>query len=250
MFPMMDVNNCLMKHLFDNRYGTGQSTMDGIFSATNTSIAGMRCVVAGYGWCGRGIAMRLKGLGGRVTVCEVDPVKAVEASMDGFGVAKMEDACVDAGLIITATGCKDVVHRDIFPLLPNGVILANSGHFDNEIDIESLQEISESSQKSRKDVKTYTIQGRSIHVLAEGRLVNLAAGQGHPIEIMDMSFALQAAGSEMIATKGHSLPKEVIPFPPEIDKRVADLKLESMGYSIDELSEDQKIYLNSWEEGT
>ena len=249
-FPMMDVNNCLMKHLFDNRYGTGQSTMDGILTATNTAIAGMRCVVAGYGWCGRGIAMRLQGLGGRVTVCEVDPVKAVEAAMDGFGVAKMKDACRDAGLIVTATGCKEVVNERILYLLPDGVILANSGHFDNEIDVKSLELLSERTKTSREHVRSFEIEGRSIHLLSEGRLVNLAAGQGHPIEIMDLSFALQAAGAEMIASKGDTLPNEVIPFPPEIDQRIAFLKLEAMGYSIDDLTESQIIYLSSWEEGT
>lgn len=249
-FPMMDVNNCDMKHLFDNRYGTGQSTVDGILTATNLSIAGRRCVVAGYGWCGRGIAMRLNGLGANVTVCEVDPVKAVEASMDGFRVLPMEKACLDAGMIVTATGCKDVIGRNVIPLLPDGVILANSGHFNNEIDLESMESMSDGIRNSREFVDTYTLPGRSVHVLSKGRLVNLVAGQGHPVEIMDMSFAIQAAGAEMIAVKGAGMKNEVIRFPRELDEDIARLKLEALGYSIDELTEDQIEYLNSWEEGT
>ncbi|MGA1821682.1 MAG: adenosylhomocysteinase [Thermoplasmatota archaeon] len=249
-FPMMDVNDCDMKHLFDNRYGTGQSTVDGILTATNLSIAGRRCVVAGYGWCGRGIAMRLKGLGANVTVCEVDPVKAVEASMDGFRVHPMEKACLDAGLIVTATGCRDVIGRKVIPMLPDGVILANAGHFNNEIDLGSLESLSDGRRRSREFVDTYMLSGRSIHVLSQGRLVNLVAGQGHPVEIMDMSFAIQAAGAEMIATKGAEMNNEVIRFPRELDEAIARLKLEALGYSIDELSEDQIRYLNSWEEGT
>jgi len=247
-FPVMDVNDCNMKHLFDNRYGTGQSTMDGILNATNLTIAGMRVVVAGYGWCGKGIAMRLKGLGANITVSEVDPVKGVEAAMDGFRVRDLSDSCTEANMVLTATGCKDVVSRDIINKLPDGCILANSGHFDNEIDVRYLETFP--SFRAREHVKGYKLKDKTVYLLSEGRLVNLASGQGHPVEIMDMSFAIQAAGAEFIAMNGRDLPKEVIRFPEGLDQRIAFLKLQNMGYSTAELSEEQKRYLSSWEEGT
>ena len=249
-FPMMNVNDCQMKHFFDNRYGTGQSTLDGIMTATNLSIAGSRCVVAGYGWCGRGIAMRLKGMGGNVTVTEINPVKAVEAAMDGFLIAKMEDACKNANLIITATGCKDVIHEKIMDYLPNQCIIANSGHFDNEINVKYLNDKCDRSFEARKDVMNFIFGDRTIHLLSEGRLVNLASGQGHPVEIMDMSFAIQASGAEFIAFKGKELLNEVIDFPENLDCKIAELKLRSIDYKIDDLTEDQIKYLSTWEEGT
>ncbi len=250
-FPVIDVNDCAMKHLFDNRYGTGQSTLDGIMTATNLTLAGKRVVVAGYGWCGRGIAARMKGMGAVVRIAEVDPIKAVEAVMDGFTVGKAEEICRDANIIITSTGCKSVICGPIIDVLQDGCILANSGHFDNEIDVRYLEGISGGAVRSREHITSYRLpDGRTIHLLSEGRLVNLAAGQGHPVEIMDMSFALQAAGAETIATKGRSLGRVVLPLPPEIDRRVAFLNLESMGYSLDELTSEQEEYLRCWEEGT
>ena len=248
MFPVMDVNNADMKHLFDNRYGTGQSTLDGILSATNLTVAGMRAVVAGYGWCGKGISMRLKGMGANITVTEIDPVKGVEAVMDGFRVLPMEEACLDANLIITATGCKDVVPRQVIDKLPDGCMLANSGHFDNEIDTAYLEE--HESSEARSEVTAYDINGRTVYLLSRGRLVNLVAGQGHPVEIMDMSFAMQALGCELIVRKASELPADVIPFPHDLDDEVARIKLSSIGYSIDELTDEQRIYLGSWEHGT
>lgn len=245
-FPMMNVNDCAMKHFFDNRYGTGQSTIDGILNATNLTIAGKNITVAGYGWCGRGIAMRMKGLGANVTITEIDPVKAVEAAHDGFKALKMMDASKDADIIITATGCKDVVSSDIIDNLKNGCILANSGHFDNEIDTSYLNTFNKT--RAREHVETFDILDKKIHLLSEGRLVNLAAGQGHPAEIMDMSFAIQASGAEKIAI--NSYPPGVIDFPEELDEKIAKIKLETMGLDIDILTEEQREYLSSWEEGT
>jgi adenosylhomocysteinase len=247
-FPMMDVNDCDMKHLFDNRYGTGQSTMDGIMNATNLTIAGMRVVVAGYGWCGRGIAMRLKGMGANVTVSEVDPIKGVEAAMEGFRVMDILSAAPKADMIITATGCKDVVNRDVIDLLSDGCILANSGHFDNEINVAYLRD--HETFRARDHVEGYKLGRRTIYLISEGRLVNLASGQGHPVEIMDMSFAIQASGAEYIAINGRDLPNEVIRFPVELDRRIARLKLIDMGYSTGKLTKEQESYLCSWEEGT
>ncbi|MFW3145804.1 MAG: adenosylhomocysteinase [Thermoplasmatota archaeon] len=247
-FPVMDVNDCAMKHLFDNRFGTGQSTLDGILNATNLTIAGMRITVCGYGWCGRGIASRLKGMGANVTVSEVDPVRAVEAAMDGFNVQSLELSAPSANMIITATGCKHVVSSEVIDNLPDGCLLANSGHFDNEIDVGYLRTLP--SFAAREHVTGYHLGEKTLFLLSEGRLVNLAAGQGHPVEIMDMSFAIQAAGVEIIALKGRELPPEVIPFPVELDQRIARLKLTSMNYSTSTLTEDQKKYLESWTEGT
>ncbi len=245
-FPMMNVNDCAMKHLFDNRYGTGQSTMDGIMNATNITIAGKKVVVAGYGWCGRGIAMRMKGMGAMVSIAEVDPIKAVEAVHDGFAVQKLLDLAKDADIIVTSTGCRGVVSRDIIDELKDGCILANSGHFDNEIDVAYLDTFEK--ERAREHVHSYRVKGKRVYLLSEGRLVNLASGQGHPVEIMDMSFAIQAAGAELIATR-EFLPA-VVEFPRSLDERIASLKLATMGFEVDSLSDEQKEYLTSWEEGT
>lgn len=247
-FPMMDVNNCDMKHLFDNRYGTGQSTLDGILNATNLNIAGMEVVVCGYGWCGRGIAQRMKGMSARVTVSEVDPIKAVEASMDGMGVSSLIDHAARADMVITATGCKDAVSREAIDRLKDGCLLANSGHFDNEIDTDYLSGFP--SFQAREHVTGYEMKDKTLYLLSEGRLVNLASGQGHPVEIMDMSFAIQAAGAELIAMKGRELQNKVISFPRELDERIARIKLEASGSTLSRLTEDQVQYLSSWQEGT
>jgi adenosylhomocysteinase len=249
--PVIDVNGARMKHLFDNRYGTGQSTFDGLFHATNLLVAGKNLVVAGYGWCGRGIATRAQGLGATVTVTEVDPVKAIEARLDGHQVATMEEACKEADFIVTATGCSGVVDKRHIPLLSDGVVLANAGHFDNEIAIPDLERSSRSSAKVREGVTEYLMRdGRRIHLLAEGRLVNLASGQGHPVEIMDMSFAIQALSLEHLALHAEGMEAAVHPVPAAIDREVAALKLKTMGISIDALTDGQKRYLAAWEHGT
>ncbi len=244
--PVMNVNDCAMKHFFDNRYGTGQSTMDGILNATNLTIAGRRVIVAGYGWCGRGIAMRMRGMGAIVTITEIDPVKAVEAAHDGFEVRSMKEAAPYADMVVTATGCKDVIDRDVIGKLKDGCTLANAGHFDNEIDVEYLRNYPYT--RTREHVESFVISGKKIHLLSEGRLVNLASGQGHPVEIMDMSFAIQMSGAEIIAKGG--LQPGVISFPRELDERIAQIKLKTMGSTLDVLTEEQRRYLSSWEEGT
>lgn len=246
--PVMDVNDAMMKHLFDNRYGTGQSTFDGIFSATNLLIAGKNFVVGGYGWCGRGIAMRARGLGASVIVTEVDPIKAVEALHDGFRVMPMAEAVKEANFIVTATGVKNIVRKEHFETMKDGCVLANSGHFDNEIDVASLRSIAD-SKRVRGMVEEFTMpDGKTIYLLAEGRLVNLAAGQGHPVEIMDMSFAIQALSVEYLLT--HRLDPGVHRVPAEMDERVARIRLESSGVRIDSLTQEQIEYINSWSEGT
>jgi adenosylhomocysteinase len=250
-FPVMSVNDAYMKYMFDNRYGTGQSTMDGIMTATNLVIAGKNFVVAGYGWCGRGIAMRAKGLGADVTVCEVDPIRAIEAKFDGFAVKPMMEAAKEADLIVSATGCKDVVTAKDLRHIKNGCLLANSGHFDNEISKAALKRVSKGRRKVRDSVDEYTLKnGRKVYLLADGRLVNLAAGQGHPAEIMDMSFAIQAMCLEYMAFSIQALEPNVYDVPDHIDKQVADLKLRSMGVKIDQLTKSQKKYLRDWKEGT
>jgi adenosylhomocysteinase len=250
-FPVMSVNDAYMKYMFDNRYGTGQSTMDGIMTATNLVIAGKNFVVAGYGWCGRGIAMRAKGLGADVTVCEVDPIRAIEAKFDGFAVKPMMEAAKEADLIVSATGCKDVVTAKDLRHIKNGCLLANSGHFDNEISKAALKQASKGRRKVRDSVDEYTLKnGRKVYLLADGRLVNLAAGQGHPAEIMDMSFAIQAMCLEYMAFSIQALEPNVYDVPDHIDKQVADLKLRSMGVKIDQLTKSQKKYLRDWKEGT
>ncbi len=250
-FPVIDVNDAKMKHLFDNRYGTGQSTFDGIMNATNLLIAGKAFVVAGYGWCGRGIAMRAKGMGARVIVTEVDPVRAIEAALDGYEVLPMAEAAKIADFIVTATGDKDIVTAKHFPSLKDGVVLANAGHFNNEISIKELEHSAKRKRRVREFVDEYVLPGgRRIHVLAEGRLVNLAAGQGHPVEIMDMSFAIQAVSAAHLAQHAKELEPRVYAVPAALDDKVARLKLKTMGIRLDSLSPAQKKYLESWHEGT
>lgn len=245
-FPMIDVNDAACKHLFDNRYGTGQSTLDGIMHTTNLIIAGKTVVVAGYGWCGRGVAMRARGMGAVVIVTEVDSVKAIEAVMDGFTVMPMEKAAALGDLFITLTGCRDVITADHFKVMKDGVILANSGHFDVEIDKEALRAAAVEVWERKPNICGYKMpDGRIINLLAEGRLVNLAAGNGHPAEIMDMSFALQALSIEYMAKNGADMKPGVYQVPEEIDSLVAEIKLRSMGVKIDRLTAEQKEYLES-----
>jgi len=250
-FPVMSVNDAYMKYLFDNRYGTGQSTMDGIMTATNLTIAGKDFVVAGYGWCGRGVAMRAKGMGADVTVCEVDPIRAIEAKLDGFAVMPMAEAVKKADIVVSATGCKDVVTSRHLRAMKDGCVLANSGHFDNEISKKMLLKMSKRHGKVRDSVEEFVLQdGRRVYLLAEGRLVNLAAGQGHPVEIMDMSFSIQALCLEYLDFSGQSLEPDVYDVPDHIDDLVARLKIETMGVRIDRLTKEQQAYVRSWREGT
>ncbi len=243
-YPMMAVNDGDCKHLFDNRYGTGQSTMTAIMAVTNLSIASRVVVVAGYGWCGKGVAMRARGMGARVIVTEVDPVKAIEAAMDGFQVLPMEEAAALGDLFVTLTGCRDVIRREHFLKMKDGALLANSGHFDVEISIPDLRDISVKEWQRKPDITGYQLaDGRIINLLAEGRLVNLAAGMGHPAEIMDMSFALQAKCLEYLALHGRELKNRLYPVPREIDQEVARMKLEALGLSIDTLTSKQERYL-------
>ena len=245
-FPMIDVNDADCKHLFDNRYGTGQSTIDGIMNSTNLIIAGKTVVVGGYGWCGKGMAMRAKGMGAVVIVTEIDPVKAIEARMDGFEVRPMDEAAKYGDLFVTLTGCCDVIRAEHFAVMKDGALLANSGHFDVEIDKVALEKAAVRVWERKPNIVGYELpDGRVLNLLAEGRLVNLAAGNGHPAEIMDMSFALQAKCLEYMAKEGRSLKAGVYQVPREIDMEVAAMKLEAMGSKIDVLSEKQKEYLNS-----
>jgi adenosylhomocysteinase len=250
-FPVMSVNDAYMKYLFDNRYGTGQSTMDGIMSSTNLVIAGKNFVVAGYGWCGRGIAMRAKGMGADVMVCEVDPIRAIEAKLDGFAVMPMHQAAREADFIVSATGCKDVVTAEDIKVMKDGCVLANSGHFDNEISKTALEKMAKRHRKARESVEEYQLKnGRKVYLLADGRLVNLAAGQGHPVEIMDMSFAIQALCLEYLDFSAQTLEPDVYDVPDHLDDMVARIKLETMGVKIDKLSKGQQDYVRSWREGT
>ncbi|HIJ17964.1 MAG TPA: adenosylhomocysteinase [Thermoplasmata archaeon] len=250
-FPVMSVNDAYMKYLFDNRYGTGQSTMDGFMAATNLVIAGKDFVVAGYGWGGRGIAMRAKGMGADVTVCEVDPIRAIEAKLDGYAVMPMSQAVRGADIIVSATGCKDVVTAKDINAMKDGCVLANSGHFDNEISKSALLKLSKRHAQVRDSVEEFELKdGRKVYLLAEGRLVNLAAGQGHPVEIMDMSFAIQALCLEYLDFSAQTLEPEVYDVPDHLDDQVARLKLQTMGVKIDKLSKDQRTYVRSWREGT
>lgn len=245
-FPMLAVNNAKCKYLFDNRYGTGQSVWDGINRTTNLIVAGKTVVVAGYGWCGKGVSMRAKGLGAKVVVTEVDAVKAMEAVMDGFTVLPMEEAAKIGDFFITVTGCKDVITENAMRNMKNGAILCNAGHFNVEINIGDLEKLSVAQFESRKNIMGYKLaDGRVLHLIAEGRLVNLAAGDGHPAEIMDMSFAIQALCARYIA-QHKGLQKGVHFVPEEIDCEVARRKLASWGVKVDTLSEEQKTYLNSW----
>lgn len=250
-WPAIDVNDATMKHFFDNRYGTGQSTLDGIFSATNLSIAGRTAVVAGYGWCGKGVSSRLRGLGAEVIVTEIDPAKAVEAKLDGFRVLTMGEAVPLADFIVTVTGCIDVVRKEHFEKMKDGCVMANSGHFDVEINKKALEKMSVSQRKARPMVEEYVLpDGRKLYLLAEGRLVNLSAGQGHPVEIMDMSFSLQALSAEYLVKKGRTISPAVHPVPREIDDAVARAALRTYGAHLDTLNDEQKHYLASWQVGT
>lgn len=247
-FPMIAVNDAKTKYLFDNRYGTGQSVWDGINRTTNLIVAGKKVVVAGYGWCGKGVAMRAKGFGAHVIITEVDPVKACEAMMDGFEVMTMEEACETGDLFITVTGCKDVITRDHFLKMKDRAILCNAGHFNVEINIGQLEQVSVSWGQARKNITGYTLgNGKVLYLLAEGRLVNLAAGDGHPAEIMDMSFSLQALSNLYLSENRDKLENKVYTVPEVIDRQVASLKLESWGKKIDILSEEQQLYLASWD---
>jgi adenosylhomocysteinase len=250
-YPIVAVNDADTKHLFDNRYGTGQSTIDGIIRATNFLLAGSKFVVAGYGWCGRGLASRARGAGAEVIVTEIDPTKALEAVMDGFRVMSMEEAAKMGDVFCTVTGNKNVLAKQHFETMKDGAIISNSGHFNVEIDIPSLEKLSSSKRTTRNFVDEYTMKdGRRINLLGEGRLINLAAAEGHPASVMDMSFADQALCCEYMAKNYATLEKRVYTVPVDLDKRVAKLKLESMGIKIDRLTSEQEEYLASWNEGT
>lgn len=250
-YPVVAINDAMTKHLFDNRYGTGQSTIDGILRATNYLLAGMTVVVAGYGWCGRGVASRARGLGANVVVTEIDPIKALEALMDGYRVMSMGEAAEIGDLFITLTGNKHIVSREHFEKMKSGAIVANSGHFNVELDLEALAKMASSRRQAREYVEEYAMRdGRKIYVLGEGRLINLASAEGHPASVMDMSFANQALSVEYLMKNHATLEKKVYSVPGEIDRNVARLKLESMGVKIDRLTMDQERYLASWSEGT
>jgi adenosylhomocysteinase len=250
-FPVIAVNDAMTKHFFDNRYGTGQSTIDGIIRATNVLLAGKNFVVGGYGWCARGLAMRARGMGANVIVTEVDPLKALEAVMDGFRVMPMMEAAPIGDFIITLTGDINVVDKHHFEVMKDGAIVGNSGHFNVEINIPALEEMSVSKQRVRPFVDAYELpDGRVIHILGEGRLINLASAEGHPASVMDMSFANQALSAEYMVKHARELEKKVYGVPTDIDMEIARLKLEAMGAKIDVLTEQQVKYLNSWTEGT
>jgi len=250
-FPVISVNDADTKHLFDNRYGTGQSTIDGVIRATNLLLAGLRVVVCGYGWCGRGIAMRAKGFGADVIVTEIDPIRALEAVMEGYRVMPIADAAKIGQLFVTVTGNKGIIRKEHFELMKSGAVLANSGHFNVEIDIPALESLSVSKRRVREYVDEYTLRGgQKIYLLGEGRLINLASAEGHPASVMDMSFADQALSVEYLIKHSQSLGKEVYPVPKEIDQEVARLKLRSLNAEIDVLTAEQKRYLQSWSEGT
>ncbi len=250
-YPIIAVNDADTKHLFDNRYGTGQSTIDGIVRATNFLLAGSKFVVAGYGWCGRGLASRARGQGAEVIVTEVDPTKAIEAAMDGYRVMAMIDAAKLGDVFCTVTGNKNVLTKDHFEVMKDGAIISNSGHFNVEIDIPALEKMSSSKRTTRNFVDEYSLKdGRKINLLGEGRLINLAAAEGHPPSVMDMSFADQALSCEFMVKNYATLEKTVYKVPDELDKRVARLKLESMGIKIDKLTPEQEEYLAGWSEGT
>ncbi|MGV0023892.1 adenosylhomocysteinase [Phormidesmis priestleyi] len=250
-FPAMNVNDAETKHFFDNRYGTGQSTLDGIIRATNILLAGKTIVVAGYGWCGKGTAMRARGMGANVIVTEINPVAAIEAVMDGFQVMPMAEAAAKGDIFITVTGNKHVIRGEHFDVMKDGAIVSNSGHFDIEIDLEALKERTTEMQTVRNFTEEYKLKGgKSIVVLGEGRLVNLAAAEGHPSAVMDMSFANQAMAAEYLVKNKGKLTPGVYSIPKELDQEIARLKLQAMGFSIDALSADQTAYINSWTSGT
>ena len=250
-FPVMAVNDAMTKHFFDNRYGTGQSTIDGIIRATNILLAGKTFVVAGYGWCGRGLAMRARGMGSNVIVTEIDPVVALEAVMDGFRVMPMAEAAKVGDVFVTVTGDINVVDQHHFEVMKNGAIIANSGHFNCEINIPALEKLAKDKSLVRPFVETYHLEdGRLINILAEGRLINLAAAEGHPASVMDMSFANQALAAEYMLKNAGKLENKVYNVPEEIDREIARLKLEAMGVKLDVLTPEQVKYLGSWQEGT
>ena len=250
-FPVMAVNEARTKHLFDNRYGTGQSTLDGIVRATNLLVAGLNVVVAGYGWCGRGVALRARGLGGQVIVTEIDPTKAIEAAFDGYRVMTMEEAAPLGDIFVTVTGNKSVLRAEHFLAMKGGAVICNSGHFNVEIDIPALEKLAKARRVTREFVEEFTlVDGRTINLLADGRLVNLAAAEGHPASVMDMSFANQALAAEYMVRNHSRLEKKVYTVPEEIDREIARLKLASMGIAIDTPTPDQRKYMSSWEEGT
>ncbi|MFQ5927873.1 MAG: adenosylhomocysteinase [Terriglobia bacterium] len=250
-YPIISINDAHTKHLFDNRYGTGQSTVDGILRATNLLLAGLNFVVAGYGWCGRGIAMRARGLGANVIITEVDPTRALEAVMEGYRVMAMAEAARLGDVFVTATGDKEVLRAEHFERMKDGAVLANSGHFNVEIDLQALEKMASGKRPTRDSVEEYTLRdGRKLYLLAEGRLVNLASAEGHPAAVMDMSFSNQALSVEYIVKNAGKLEKQVYPVPEEIDRTVARLKLEAMGIGIDKLTPEQERYLASWAEGT
>jgi adenosylhomocysteinase len=250
-YPIVAVNEANTKHLFDNRYGTGQSTIDGITRATNILWAGRQVVVVGYGWCGRGVAMRARGLGSQVIVVEVDPLRALEAVMDGYRVMPMQEAARAGDIFITLTGDINAIGKHHMDAMHDGAILANSGHFNVELNLEALAGMAEKRREIRPFVEEYTLgDGRKLFVLADGRLINLSAAEGHPASVMDMSFANQALSSEYIVLKEERLPIDVYRVPHEIDAEIARLKLASLGVQIDELTDEQRKYLASWEEGT
>jgi adenosylhomocysteinase len=247
-FPVVAVNDADTKHFFDNRYGTGQSSLDGVLRATNMLLAGKTVVVVGYGWCGKGIATRARGMGSQVIVTEVDPIRALEAAMDGFLVRTMEQAAPLADLIITATGNVNVVDKHHFEVMKNGAMLCNAGHFNSEINLKALEEMSGEGRRTlRPFVEEFTYGDKSVVILGEGRLINLAAAEGHPASVMDMSFANQALGSEYIVKEGRNLENKVYKVPEVIDREIAALKLKAMNITIDTLTEQQSLYLNSWE---
>ena len=250
-FPVIAVNDSLTKYMFDNRYGTGQSTIDGILRATNVLLAGSRVVVAGYGWCGRGVASRARGAGARVIVTEVEPLKALEAVMDGFDVMTMSEAAKIGDVFVTVTGDTSVIREEHFRLMKDGAIVANSGHFNVEIDLDQLASMADRPPREVRDfVQEYRVNGRRIFVLGEGRLVNLAAAEGHPAAVMDMSFANQALAAEYLVSHGHQLDRSVHRTPEPLDREIARLKLESMDIAVDTLTDEQRKYLSSWELGT
>ena len=247
-FPMMNVNDAKCKHYYDNKYGTGQSVWDGIMHTTNLLVAGRTVVVAGYGYCGRGVAMRAKGMGANVIVTEIDPIKALEASMDGCRVMTMDKAAPEGDIFVTTTGCRDVITRGHFEVMKDNAFLSNAGHFNVEVNAEELEAMAVKVYKRRKDIMGYELpDGRTLNLLAEGRLVNLASGNGHPAEIMDTSFAIQALSLEYLVKHGRGLEKRVYEVPREIDEEVSRLKLEGCGMEVDVLTPEQEAYLNSWE---
>jgi len=250
-FPIVAVNDALTKHFFDNRYGTGQSTLDGIIRATNLLLAGLKVVVAGYGWCGRGVAMRAKGHGADVIITEINPTKAIEAVMDGFRVMPMNEAAKVGDVLVTVTGNKNVIAHDHFERMKDGAVVCNSGHFNVEIDIPALEKLSSGKKEARPFVDEYTMKdGRRLYLLGDGRLINLAAAEGHPASVMDMSFANQALAADYMVKNAKDLKPQVYPVPEHLDQQIAKLKLESMGFQIDKLTPEQELYLASWSEGT